>query len=167
MKILFVCKYNRFRSRVAEAYFNQINKDKNIKAASRGVIRGDYPLSKTEVNAAKKLGIDIAGKPQGLDVDFMKTIDLVIIVADNVPKEVFYTTFKKRVIVWRIRDLEYGDGKDLIERKIKRIMRKVRKLSKKLEKESFIKKIQLEKEKAKDEHRRSKGIQNLFRRRSS
>ncbi len=30
MNIIFVCKYNRFRSRVAEAYFKKINKDKNI-----------------------------------------------------------------------------------------------------------------------------------------
>jgi protein-tyrosine-phosphatase len=155
MNILFVCKYNRFRSRVAEAYFNQINTNKNIKAKSRGIIRGDYPLNRTEVSAAKKLGIDISGKPLAIDVDLLKRTDLVIIVADNVPKEVFYTTFKKRAIVWRIRDLEYKDGKDLIERKIKRIMRKVRKLSKKLENKSFIKKIQLEKKKAKDEHRRS------------
>jgi protein-tyrosine-phosphatase len=158
MKILFVCKYNRFRSRVAEAYFNKINKNKHIKATSRGLIKGDYPLNRTEVSAAKKLGIDISGRPRAMDVDLLKKTDLVVIVADNVPKETFYTTFKKRVIVWKIRDLEYRDGKDLIQRKIKRIMRKVKRLSKRLEKESFIKKIQLRKEKAKDEHRRSKRL---------
>ena len=30
----------------------------------------------------------------------LKKIDLIVIVADNVPKEVFYTTFKKRVLLW-------------------------------------------------------------------
>ena len=154
MNILFVCKYNRFRSRVAEAYFNQINTNKNIKAFSRGVIKGDYPLNRTEVAIAKKCGLDISGKPKGLEIEFLKKIDLIVIVADNVPKEVFYTTFKGRVLVWRIRDIEHNDGKDLIERKVKRIMAKVRKLSRKVEKESFIQKIKLAKEKAKEDHLR-------------
>jgi len=152
MRILFVCKYNRFRSRVAEAYFNKINKNNNFKAFSRGVIIGDYPLNRTEVSMAKKLGIDISGRPKGMEIELLKKIDLVVIVADNVPKEVFYTTFKGRVIVWRIRDLEHGDGKDLIERKIIRIMGKVRKLLKKLEKESFRRRLKLNKKKAKEDH---------------
>jgi protein-tyrosine-phosphatase len=152
MNILFVCKYNRFRSRVAEVYFKKINKNKNFKVFSRGIIKGDYPLNRTEVSIAKKCGLDISGKPKGLEIELLKKIDLIVIVADNVPKEVFYTTFKGRVIVWRIRDLEHGDGKDLIERKIIRIMGKVRKLLKKLEKESFIKKLELNKKKAKEDH---------------
>ena len=152
MNILFVCKYNRFRSRVAERYFNKINKNKHFKAVSRGVVRGDYPLNKTEVNAARKFGIDISGRPKGLDIELLKRTDLVVIVADNVPKEVFYTTFKGRIILWRVRDIEHGDRKDLIERKIKRIMGQVRKLLKMLEKESFRRKIQLQKEKAKEDH---------------
>lgn len=152
MNILFVCKYNRFRSRVAEAYFNKINKNKNIKTFSRGIIRGDYPLNRTEVSTAKKFGIDISGRPKGLEIELLKKIDLVIVVADNVPKEVFYTTFKGRIVVWRIRDLEHGDGKDLIERKITRIMSKVRKLLRKLDRESFIKKLELQKQKAKEDH---------------
>ncbi|HOF44014.1 MAG: Protein ArsC [Candidatus Diapherotrites archaeon ADurb.Bin253] len=152
MNILFVCKYNRFRSRVAEAYFNQINTKKNIKAFSRGVIRGDYPLNRTEVAISKKCGLDISGKPKGLEIELLKKIDLIVIVADNVPKEVFYTTFKGRIIHWRIRDIEHGDGKDLIERKVKRIMAKVRKLLKILDKESFIRKIQFQKKKAREDH---------------
>ena len=125
---------------------------------SAGIIRGDYPLNRTEVSVAKKLGIDILGKPRGLTMDLMRKTDFIVIVADNVPKEIFYTTFKKRIIVWRIRDLEYSNGKDLIERKIKRIMRKVRRLLNKLDNESFQEKIHLEKEKAKYEHRNSKRL---------
>ena len=44
--ILFVCKYNRFRSRVAEAYFKKINKNKNISVKSAGIIKGNLPLDK-------------------------------------------------------------------------------------------------------------------------
>ena len=36
MKILFICKYNRFRSRVAAAYFKKINKNSKIKVESAG-----------------------------------------------------------------------------------------------------------------------------------
>ncbi|MGY4884415.1 MAG: low molecular weight phosphatase family protein [Nanobdellota archaeon] len=152
MNILFVCKYNRFRSRIAEAYFNKINSNKNFKATSRGIIKGDYPLNRTEVSTAKKFGLDISGRPKGLEIELLKKTDLIVIVADNVPKEVFYTTFKGRIILWRIKDLEHGDGKDLIERKIIRIEGKVRKLLKKLDKESFRKKLELNKEKAKEDH---------------
>ena len=152
MNVLFVCKYNRFRSRIAERYFNKINKNKKIHAMSRGVIRGDYPLSKVEVGIAKKMGIDISGKPQAMDIELLRKIDLIIIVADNVPKQVFYTTFKKRVLLWRIGDIEHTDGKDLIEKKVKKIMKKVIRLSRKLENPSFIKRIQLQKIKAKKNH---------------
>ena len=43
MKILFICKYNAFRSKVAESYFNKMNKNKKIKAFSRGFIMGGAP----------------------------------------------------------------------------------------------------------------------------
>ncbi len=153
MRIIFVCKYNRFRSRVAEAYFNKINKNKEIQALSRGIIRGDYPLAKNEVAIAKENGLDISGRPQGLDVDLLKKTDLIVIVADNVPKQVFYTTFKHRVIKWRITDIEHGDGKDLIEGKVKKIMAKVDKLSKKLENPSYIERLKFQKKKAELDHR--------------
>jgi protein-tyrosine-phosphatase len=152
LNILFVCKYNRFRSRIAEAYFNKINTNKYLKAISRGIIQGDYPLNRTEVSVAKKLGLNISGRPKSLTIELLKKIDLIVIVADNVPKEIFYTTFNKRVILWRISDIECGDGKDLIERKIKIIMSKVKKLLKKLEKESFRRKLELNKKKAKEDH---------------
>jgi protein-tyrosine-phosphatase len=152
MNILFVCKYNRFRSRIAESYFNKINKNKNIKATSRGVIRGDYPLNRMEVGVAKKFGIDISGKPQAMDIELLRKIDLIIIVADNVPKDIFYTTFKKRILLWKIKDIEHTDGKDLIEKKVKKIMKKVIRLSRKLENPSFIKRIQLRKKKAEKDH---------------
>ena len=38
MKILFVCRHNRFRSKVAEAIFNKLNKNKEIQIESAGLI---------------------------------------------------------------------------------------------------------------------------------
>lgn len=40
MKILFICKYNAFRSRIAEEYFKKINKNSKIQVISRGFIMG-------------------------------------------------------------------------------------------------------------------------------
>jgi len=34
MKILFLCKYNRFRSKVAEAVFNKLNHNNHMSAES-------------------------------------------------------------------------------------------------------------------------------------
>jgi protein-tyrosine-phosphatase len=137
MNILFVCRYNRFRSRVAEAYFNQINKNRNIHAASAGLIRGHYPLDKNEVDAARIKGIDISGKPKGLSTDLLKKTDLIVIVADNVPAKIFcyedYKDYKGKLLVWRIKDIYDGESKVLIEKRIDEIKRKVEKLVKKLE----------------------------------
>ena len=52
--ILFVCKYNRFRSKIAEAYFNKINKNKLVSVKSAGIIRGN-PVSK-DIIAVKGIG---------------------------------------------------------------------------------------------------------------
>lgn len=134
MNILFVCKYNRFRSRVAEAYFNKINKNKNIRVKSAGIMKGSYPLDKREVEAAKRMGIKLDGRPVGLSTNLMRKIDLIIIVADNVPKSIFnYDGFRGKTVVWKIKDIYNGESKVLIEKIIKKIKGKVRRLVKKLE----------------------------------
>jgi protein-tyrosine-phosphatase len=136
MNILFVCKHNRFRSKIAEAYFNNINKNKNIHAKSAGVILGSYPFDKNQFQAAKSLGINMIGKPQGLSTELLSKIDLIIIVADNVPKRIFHSNIhKKKVIVWEIKDINSMESKVLIEKKIEEIMKKVNGLIERLNKE--------------------------------
>jgi len=105
-KILFICKYNRFRSRVAEAYFNKINKNKSIKAESAGIVRGSA-LNKKQIAVAKKeLGIDISGKPRSLTTKLLKWQDIIVIVADDVPPALFKENKKygKKLIEWKIKD---------------------------------------------------------------
>jgi protein-tyrosine-phosphatase len=134
MNILFVCKYNRFRSRVAETYFNKINKNKNIHVFSGGILPGHYPLDKGEVSIAMENGIKLEGKPKGISTDLLRKIDLVIIVANNVPRSIFnYNGFVGKTIVWKVKDLADVESKALIEKRVKKIMKKVRKLVKKLE----------------------------------
>ncbi len=133
-KILFVCKYNRFRSRIAEAYFNKINKNKNFKAESAGIFQGRFPLDSQQVRLTKKAGININGKPRGISVDLLKKIDLIIIVADNIPKNLFKIKDKylQEIIVWKIPDEQNGNEKNIIKI-INSIKNKVNILIKKLE----------------------------------
>lgn len=123
MNILFVCKYNRFRSKVAEAYFNKIAKGSKHKAKSAGIIKGRL-IEKVRKQVVKKHGIQIKGESRTLDVPLLLWQDVIVIVADDVPPSIFKGSkkFGKKVIVWRIPDCpkpkkEYTD---IIIKKIKK-----------------------------------------------
>ena len=133
MKIAFVCKYNRFRSQIAETYFDQLNKNKSIKLYSAGVIKG-WPIAKTTKKVAKELGINLKGKTKTLNEDLLVSLDLIIVVADNVPGNLFKGRVKK-VIVWKIKDANQSNEKE-IAKVIKQIKPKVEKLVKQLNKEN-------------------------------
>jgi len=135
MKILMICKYNRFRSRTAEAYFNKVNKNPNIQAGSAGIIQGWFPLDKTQVEVAKEFDLDIVGKPRALSTELLRKQDKIVIVADNVPVSLFervmiadktpYSfTERRSLILWKIKDEEKGD-KESIRKIIKSIMAEV------------------------------------------
>ena len=128
MKILFVCKYNRFRSKVAEAYFRKINRNRNIKFSSAGVFKG-YPTPKVVVEIGKKLGIKIKKRTKGLREQYLNEFDLFVVVANNIPKCLFNTA--KKVIWWSIPDTSQSNKKD-IERIMKRIFKRVDELNKEL-----------------------------------
>ena len=130
-KILFICKYNRFRSKIAEAYFNKINKNKKIKARSAGLIQGD-PTPRNTIKIAKNLGINVKGTPRTTSTRLLSAQDLVVIVANNVPKKIFKDDAKK-IIVWKIPDAKATDNKNIIK-SIKLVMNEVKKLNKPLEK---------------------------------
>lgn len=112
MNILFVCKYNRFRSKIAEAYFKKVNKDKTLKAKSAGVIEGN-PISPGIRAVAKRNDLTITGKPRHLSVPLLRWMDVVIIVADDVPKSIFSASkdHGKKVILWRIPDCNETETK--------------------------------------------------------
>ena len=133
MKIAFVCKYNRFRSQIAEAYFNKLNKNKSIKVYSAGVIKG-WPIAKTTKKIAKELGIELSGKTKTLNEDLLVSLDLIIVVADNVPGDLFKGRVDK-IIVWKIKDANQSNEKE-IAKVIKQIKPKVEKLVKQLNKEN-------------------------------
>ncbi len=125
MKILFVCKYNRFRSQVAEASFRKLNKNKKIKFSSAGMFQG-YPIAKVNKTLGKELGIEVKGKPRCISERELVEVDLIVITANNVPKDLFEGRAKK-VIVWKIRDCSQND-----EKNIRKIMKDIYKKSESL-----------------------------------
>ena len=131
MNIIFICKHNRFRSRVAEGYFKKIKKNKKIKISSAGLIKG-IPVSRNLISITKKLEFNVKGKTKGLDEKVLTNTDLIIITANDIPKSIF-KRFNKPVIVWKIKDAEQSDS-NAIKKTINKIMNKVDKFNRKLEK---------------------------------
>jgi protein-tyrosine-phosphatase len=83
------------------------------------------PVSDFEISAAKRFGIDINGKPQGLSSKLLMWQDLAVIVADNVPEEVLENKeVGKKTIVWGIKDTDKKDVREL-DKIIKKIIKKV------------------------------------------
>jgi len=124
--ILFVCKHNRFRSKVAEAFFNKFNKNKSYVASSAGLIPGGYPLDDLQVKVAKEFGIKFKGKPQAITTDLLRWMNLMIIVADNVPREIFKNKkYGREELVWNIKD-DDGSGAEETYKVIKKIENKVK-----------------------------------------
>jgi len=134
MNILFVCKYNRFRSRVAEAYFNKINKNRKINVMSAGIFKGSK-LSVNQIKLAKSFGINISGRPKGIDVDLLKWQNVIILVSNDVPSELFKDNKKygKRLIIWKIPDAGDNDTEN-VKKTIQSILIKVEQLNRRLRK---------------------------------
>jgi len=132
MNILFICKYNRFRSKIAESLFNKLNKNKKNKAKSAGIIRGS-PISSEVIQAAKDYGIELKSKPFGLTTELLKWQDLAIIVANDVPESILQDNEKygKKLIVWKIPDTDSKE-EEMIKKIIDQIEIKVKELVKNL-----------------------------------
>ncbi len=125
-RILFVCKHNRFRSKVAEGFFKKYNRNKNYVGLSAGLLPGVYPLDAMQVKVAKDFGIILKGKPQPVTMDLLKKIEVVVIVADNVPPEVLSNKkYGRAERVWKIGDVythNYEDNKKTISQIEKKVV---------------------------------------------
>src|SRR3989338_5964542 len=125
-KILFICRYNRFRSKYAESLFKKINKNKDYKAKSAGAIKGFYPYYKNELKVGKELGLSITGRPQGLSSKLLDWADIYIIVADDVPASLFTDSIRygKKLIIWKVPDAN-PSNKNEIKKIIKQINKRI------------------------------------------
>ena len=132
MKILFICKHNKFRSKVGEAVFNKLNKNKNITAESAGIIGSEHSTPETVIKLLKEKGYAIKRKAtRRIDSIRINDYDTLIITADNVDPLFFKDSFKGKIIWWKITDctdIEIAE----IKKRINKIEENVKKLIKEL-----------------------------------
>ena len=104
MNLLFICRHNRFRSKVAEAIFNKLNRNKKNRVRSRGMIK-DIDVAQNVIKALKEKVIALKSKKSArLTKKDIEWADMIVIVADNVNKGIFKKSGKK-IIVWKISDV--------------------------------------------------------------
>ena len=135
MNILFVCRHNRFRSKFAEAYFNKINKNPNLKVRSAGIFPGTYPLDKLEVKVSKKLGVEIKGIPKPITTRLLRWNDLIVSITNDLPNTNLlfnYGDYKNNLIDWEIED-NNSKSEERIKKILLMIKNKVENLIKQLE----------------------------------
>jgi len=126
-KVLFICKYNRFRSKIAEAQLKKIRKGVSVR--SRGIIEGRMNRNKHEIGIPKKFGLNIKQKPNGVKYGDLEWADYVIITANNVPSKLFQSKRTKyKIIQWNIPDVYPNTPVREIEGVVKKVISEVNKL---------------------------------------
>ncbi|MBS3091407.1 hypothetical protein J4217_03100 [Candidatus Pacearchaeota archaeon] len=131
MRILFICKHNRFRSKVAEAFFVNYNKNKENHVKSAGVMLDmlNMYVSPNVIKVLEEKGARVVNeKAQEVNEHLIKWADRIIIVADNVDKKIFD---RENVFQWKIADISQSDIEGIRER-VEKIEKKVKELIKKL-----------------------------------
>jgi len=108
MKILFICKHNRFRSKVGEALMKKLG-DGNVEVRGAGVkLDKAYPyVAKNVKIALREYGIgDVSDVSKLVTEEDKKWADKIIIVADNVNPQDFPSD---KVVIWPTSDCDQGD----------------------------------------------------------
>jgi len=77
--ILFICQNNQLRSKIAEDFFNQFNKNPKNSARSAGILSGNV-----------------------INRDLVRWADKIIVVADNVNAIMIEERFGKKTEQWKI-----------------------------------------------------------------
>ena len=134
VKILFICKYNRFRSKVAEVYLKKINSQ--VQVSSAGIFEVDIPYSPKERKRnnyiLKKFNLNVIGKSKGLKVSTLENQDKIIVVANNIPRKIFsHKTWVNKIEFWPIPD-EEGDNVNNINKSVNKIIKRINKLNRNL-----------------------------------
>jgi protein-tyrosine-phosphatase len=131
-RIIFICKFNRFRSQIAAGFFEKLKMNNKYVVASAGVIRGQ-PISKVVKEIASRYKLKLS-KPKGLVREILNKQDVIVIVADDVPLAIFKNLKKsgKIVKVWKVHDAK-ETSVSKIKPSVHAIEEKVKKLVKELE----------------------------------
>ena len=137
-RIIFICKYNVFRSKFAESYFKKVNKNKSMTVVSRGFIMGGRS-DVNQRNIAKELGGELKGKSVPVNLEELKKADLIVVVASDIPKKMFdfvgreNANFYEKTWFWKIKDEQKGRERQ-VRRTLEKVKKKVDELNRKLKK---------------------------------
>lgn len=131
MKILFICRHNVFRSRVAEEYMKKISKHE---ISSGGLIAYNGNLHPIQEEVCKEFELILPNQSKALSVEKLKDQDLVIIVADDVPKGIVdWYVPKDKLRRWEISDIHsHSMNKEGAKKIVEEIIRKVGELNEEL-----------------------------------
>lgn len=130
MNILFVCKHNRFRSKVAEALFRKYDLGGNeVKSAGVALDPLYQYVAKKVILALKEKKAKVESeKSRAVNEYLLKWADKIVIVADNVNPGIFKG---KDVEKWEISDCNQEDLEgirkrvEIIEGKVKDLIKRL------------------------------------------
>jgi protein-tyrosine-phosphatase len=133
MKILFICKHNKFRSKVSETLFKNLNKNPRVKAESAGIVGSMHSTPKSVARVLKEKGYNFKNRvARRVDPSTINDYDIVVIAADNVDPKFFSSSgYLGKIIWWKISDCCEDDIFGIKER-VEEIEGKVKGLVKEL-----------------------------------
>jgi len=115
-KILFICKYNVLRSKIAEAYLKKI--DPAIEVKSAGIIAEGLPLYDNEKRILNELNLKLSESSNFLSRSLLDWADRIVIIAKDIPKSVLdrsNSPEKQIVEVWEIEDSFAGASDEQVK----------------------------------------------------
>ena len=137
MKILFICRYNNFRSKVAKLFFDKLNKNPTVETKASGLIKAVHYSREQQQEALNKFGIRLEGVSELLDEDLYHWPDKIILVGDDIPAT-FFKELKAEgteIIVWKLKDILPNDldYKEKTQKLTESILKEVKKVEKELQ----------------------------------
>ncbi|MEK6896123.1 MAG: hypothetical protein AABX12_01545 [Nanoarchaeota archaeon] len=128
MNVLFICKHNRFRSKVAEALFRKQVSSGEVKSAG---INLDLPYVAPLVKKVlREQGLEADNTPRMITPELIDWADKIIIVADNVDAALFPESKVER---WAVTDCNQDD-EDGIRLRVRDIDKRVNALARRIRK---------------------------------
>ncbi len=111
MNILFLCKANLFRSRMAHEFFDIHNSNLDIKTDSAALIYDFDKPHNLVVKAMEEINIDISKKiPKKVNQELINWADLIVLMFPDLEEPLFeYELNDQKIEIWNIEDLSIPD----------------------------------------------------------
>lgn len=111
--VLFICKFNQTRSQFAREIFKKLNKNKNIKADSAGIIKPEHykDLDRDLKFVFRKHSLKHK-KPKQLSKKLLKKQDYIVVMADDVPLLLFNSQKKEGIKIINLSSKDAWKYKD-------------------------------------------------------